>query len=148
MYFTWLSRRDQGHACDTHLGGENFNNRLVKHFVKRKHKDLSSNPRALCRLRTACERAKRTLFCATNISASGTIPGAASVCRILSPPVHLIFSNDIISCRPYPPAGTEFSFTFVSPQPSLQLLNNSQRRLSHNTLPQHAPILHPHPHRL
>ncbi|KAI5203746.1 heat shock 70 kDa protein [Aureobasidium subglaciale] len=52
-------------AGDTHLGGEDFDNRLVNHFVsefKRKHKkDLTSNPRALRRLRTACERAKRTL---------------------------------------------------------------------------------------
>ncbi|KAK9779297.1 putative Heat shock protein [Seiridium cardinale] len=52
-------------AGDTHLGGEDFDNRLVNHFVnefKRKFKkDLSSNARALRRLRTACERAKRTL---------------------------------------------------------------------------------------
>ncbi|KAG0344390.1 70-kilodalton heat shock protein, partial [Gamsiella multidivaricata] len=52
-------------AGDTHLGGEDFDNRLVNHFVqefKRKHKkDLSGNPRALRRLRTACERAKRSL---------------------------------------------------------------------------------------
>jgi heat shock protein 1/8 len=52
-------------AGDTHLGGEDFDNRLVSHFsdeFKRKHKkDLTSNPRALRRLRTACERAKRTL---------------------------------------------------------------------------------------
>lgn len=52
-------------AGDTHLGGEDFDNRLVTHFTqefKRKHKkDLSGNPRALRRLRTACERAKRTL---------------------------------------------------------------------------------------
>ena len=52
-------------AGDTHLGGEDFDNRLVTHFsqeFKRKHKkDLSGNPRALRRLRTACERAKRTL---------------------------------------------------------------------------------------
>ncbi|PHH50778.1 Heat shock 70 kDa protein [Ceratocystis fimbriata CBS 114723] len=52
-------------AGDTHLGGEDFDNRLVQHFVnefKRKHKkDLTSNARALRRLRTACERAKRTL---------------------------------------------------------------------------------------
>merc|ERR1712137_85667 len=52
-------------AGDTHSGGEDFDNRLVNHFVnefKRKHKkDLTSNPRALRRLRTACERAKRTL---------------------------------------------------------------------------------------
>ncbi|GBG00638.1 heat shock protein 70, partial [Raphidocelis subcapitata] len=52
-------------AGDTHLGGEDFDNRLVNHFVqefKRKNKkDISDNPRALRRLRTACERAKRTL---------------------------------------------------------------------------------------
>lgn len=52
-------------AGDTHLGGEDFDNRLVNHFVnefKRKNKkDLSANARALRRLRTACERAKRTL---------------------------------------------------------------------------------------
>ena len=52
-------------AGDTHLGGEDFDNRLVSHFVqefKRKQgKDISSNSRALRRLRTACERAKRTL---------------------------------------------------------------------------------------
>ncbi|RKU42943.1 Hsp70 chaperone [Coniochaeta pulveracea] len=52
-------------AGDTHLGGEDFDNRLVNHFsneFKRKYKkDLSTNARALRRLRTACERAKRTL---------------------------------------------------------------------------------------
>nr|AAR21577.1 heat shock protein 70 [Phytophthora nicotianae] len=52
-------------AGDTHLGGEDFDNRLVDHFTqefKRKHrKDLTHNQRALRRLRTACERAKRTL---------------------------------------------------------------------------------------
>ncbi|RWW83016.1 hypothetical protein BHE74_00008495 [Ensete ventricosum] len=52
-------------AGDTHLGGEDFDNRIVNHFVqefKRKHKkDISGNPRALRRSRTACERAKRTL---------------------------------------------------------------------------------------
>jgi L1 cell adhesion molecule like protein len=56
-------------AGDTHLGGEDFDNRLVNHFVgefKRKHKkDISGNPRALRRLRTACERAKRTLSSTT-----------------------------------------------------------------------------------
>ncbi len=52
-------------AGDTHLGGEDFDNRMVEHFVKefkRKNgKDISGNKRALRRLRTACERAKRTL---------------------------------------------------------------------------------------
>ena len=52
-------------AGDTHLGGEDFDNRLMNHFVaefKRKNKkDITGNARALRRLRTACERAKRTL---------------------------------------------------------------------------------------
>eukprot|EP01134_Creolimax_fragrantissima_P005615 CFRG5615T1 len=52
-------------AGDTHLGGEDFDNRLVDHFVKeflRKHKkDMSNNARSMRRLRTACEKAKRTL---------------------------------------------------------------------------------------
>jgi heat shock 70kDa protein 1/2/6/8 len=59
-------------AGDTHLGGEDFDNRMVAHFVdefKRKHKkDVSQNPRALRRLRTACERAKRTLSSAAQAS--------------------------------------------------------------------------------
>ncbi|XP_066149422.1 heat shock 70 kDa protein cognate 2 [Euwallacea fornicatus] len=56
-------------AGDTHLGGEDFDNRLVNHFAeefKRKFKkDLINNTRALRRLRTACERAKRTLSSST-----------------------------------------------------------------------------------
>ena len=56
-------------AGDTHLGGEDFDNRLVNYFVsefKRKNrKDINSNPRAIRRLRTACERAKRTLSSST-----------------------------------------------------------------------------------
>ena len=56
-------------AGDTHLGGEDFDNRMVEFFVqefKRKsRKDISNNPRALRRLRTACERAKRTLSSST-----------------------------------------------------------------------------------
>lgn len=52
-------------AGDTHLGGEDFDNRLTNHFIgefKRKNgKDLAKNKRAVRRLRTACERAKRTL---------------------------------------------------------------------------------------
>merc|ERR1712138_161569 len=56
-------------AGDTHLGGEDFDNRMVDYFLtefKRKFKkDLKSNQRALRRLRTACERAKRTLSSST-----------------------------------------------------------------------------------
>lgn len=59
-------------AGDTHLGGEDFDNLLVDHCVqefKRKTKlDVSTNPRALRRLRTACERAKRVLSSSTQTS--------------------------------------------------------------------------------
>jgi heat shock protein 1/8 len=52
-------------AGDTHLGGKDFDNRLLEHCVKifkRQHKkDISRNAKALRRLRTACERAKRIL---------------------------------------------------------------------------------------
>lgn len=57
-------------AGDANLGGEDFDNRLVDHFVaefKRKNKkDLSSDSRALRRLRTGCERAKRILSFTTS----------------------------------------------------------------------------------
>jgi len=57
-------------AGDTHLGGEDFDNRLVDFCVqdfKRKNrgKELTGNNRALRRLRTQCERAKRTLSSST-----------------------------------------------------------------------------------
>ncbi|KAN0021551.1 hypothetical protein ACTFIU_010158 [Dictyostelium citrinum] len=59
-------------AGNTHLGGEDFDNRLVNHFVeeiKRKHKvDIMDNQRAVRRLRTACERAKRTLSSSSQAS--------------------------------------------------------------------------------
>ena len=59
-------------AGDTHLGGEDFDNLLMQHFVqefKRKTKcDISENNRAKRRLRTACERAKRTLSSGTSAS--------------------------------------------------------------------------------
>lgn len=52
-------------AGDTHLGGEDFDNKMVEYFVdefKRKYKkDISGNKKSLRRLRTACENAKRTL---------------------------------------------------------------------------------------
>lgn len=56
-------------AGDTHLGGEDFDNRLVNHladeFKRKFRKDIRNNPRALRRLRTAAERAKRTLSSST-----------------------------------------------------------------------------------
>ena len=54
---------------DTRLGGEDFDNRMVDHFVeefkKKYKKDPTTNKRALRRLRTACERAKRQLSSST-----------------------------------------------------------------------------------
>jgi L1 cell adhesion molecule like protein len=57
-------------AGDTHLGGEDFDTNMVMYFIKefkRKHrgKDLSNDPRSMRRLRSACERAKRTLSSTT-----------------------------------------------------------------------------------
>jgi len=55
---------------DTHLGGEDFDQALTKYAYeqfKLKHKkDLTGNPRAMRRLRTACERAKRALSSTTS----------------------------------------------------------------------------------
>ena len=54
---------------DTHLGGEDFDTRMVEHFInefKRKNrKDIRANKRAIRRLRSSCERAKRTLSSST-----------------------------------------------------------------------------------
>lgn len=59
-------------AGDTHLGGEEFDNRMTSHFVsefKRKYKKgISGNPRSLRRLRTQCERVNRQLSSATQAS--------------------------------------------------------------------------------
>lgn len=59
-------------AGDTHLGGSDFDTALVEYCVgefKKKTKiDLISHPRAMRRLRTACERAKHTLSSATQAS--------------------------------------------------------------------------------
>ena len=56
-------------AGDTHLGGEDFDYRIVEFCVKdfkRKHQlDPTQNPRSMRRLKTACEAAKRTLSSAT-----------------------------------------------------------------------------------
>ncbi|KAJ1694504.1 hypothetical protein LUZ63_011202 [Rhynchospora breviuscula] len=56
-------------AGDTHLGGEDFDNRMLNYFVqefkRKQRKDISSNPRALRRLKTACEQAKRILSATT-----------------------------------------------------------------------------------
>jgi len=66
---------------DTHLGGEDFDQALVHFFIKefqKKHKkDITGNKRSLRRLRTACERAKRTLSASkeTNIEIDSLFDG-------------------------------------------------------------------------
>lgn len=54
---------------DMYLGGSNFDERLTEHFIKKfkqeSGKDISNVPKAIARLRNACERAKRTLSSAT-----------------------------------------------------------------------------------
>ena len=56
-------------AGNTHLGGEDFDNRMVDYFVqefkKKNRKDISTNQRSMRRLRTSCERAKRSLSSST-----------------------------------------------------------------------------------
>jgi L1 cell adhesion molecule like protein len=56
-------------AGDTHLGGEDFDNILVdwaaEEFRRKSKVDIKGNARALRRLRTACERAKRNLSSST-----------------------------------------------------------------------------------
>jgi len=57
-------------AGNTHLGGEDFDNILLNHFIcefRRKHRhDIKSNKRSVRRLKTACEKLKRTLSSVTN----------------------------------------------------------------------------------
>ncbi|GKA86012.1 heat shock cognate 70 kDa protein 2-like protein [Tanacetum coccineum] len=52
-------------AGDSHLGGQDFDNRMLTHFVpeflRKNKKDISGDPRALGQLIAVCERAKRTL---------------------------------------------------------------------------------------
>jgi L1 cell adhesion molecule like protein len=56
-------------AGDTHLGGEDFDNTMVDwcvaEFKKKSKLDVAGNSKALRRLRTACERAKRNLSSST-----------------------------------------------------------------------------------
>lgn len=59
-------------AGDTHLGGEDFDNKLVEfcasEFLKKHRIDIHNNARALRRLRTQCEKAKRILSCSAQTS--------------------------------------------------------------------------------
>nr|GEY54502.1 probable mediator of RNA polymerase II transcription subunit 37c [Tanacetum cinerariifolium] len=62
----------KGTDGDSRLGGEDFDNAMITYFVRefrrKQKKDISENPRALGRLRVACERAKRILSTATQTS--------------------------------------------------------------------------------
>ena len=75
-------------AGNTHLGGEDFDNRMVDYFVsdfkQKNKKDLKTNPKSLRRLRTACERAKKTLSSATqaNIEIDSLFEGIDFYSRI------------------------------------------------------------------
>jgi L1 cell adhesion molecule like protein len=66
---------------NTHLGGEDIDNRLVNYFVeeikRKKRLSIIKNPKALRRLRTACEKAKRTLSFAvvTNVEVDALFHG-------------------------------------------------------------------------
>jgi L1 cell adhesion molecule like protein len=68
-------------AGDTHLGGEDFDTLMVEYFMaefkKKNKKDMSENKRAVRRLRTACESAKRTLSSSSvaNIEIDGLFDG-------------------------------------------------------------------------
>lgn len=59
-------------AGDTHLGGEDFDNRLVEFctgdFMKKTGIDIRNDPRAMRRLRTQCEKAKRMLSSSSQAS--------------------------------------------------------------------------------
>ena len=59
-------------AGDTHLGGEDFDSRMVSHFIEefktKYQKDISGDKKSVQRLRTACKRAKRTLSSITEAS--------------------------------------------------------------------------------
>ena len=60
---------------DTHLGGEDFDQRVMEYFIKlikRKYKkDISGDARALQKLRREAERAKRALSSQHQVSSGG-----------------------------------------------------------------------------
>ena len=64
-----VSSRSRATNGDTHLGGEDFDNKIVEfcagEFLKKSGQDIRSDPRAMRRLRTQCEKAKRTLSAST-----------------------------------------------------------------------------------
>ncbi|CAL4938756.1 unnamed protein product [Urochloa decumbens] len=80
-------------AGDTHLGGLDFDNEMVTHFVRefiRKHKtvrDIRNNRKAMQRLRAACERAKRILSSTTQTTIEvDALHGGIDFCEIITRP--------------------------------------------------------------
>ncbi|CAG2184951.1 HSPA1s [Mytilus edulis] len=75
-------------AGNSHLGGDDFDNRIVNHFVnefKRKYKkDISGNNLAIRKLRTACEKAKRALSSSTEVVLVGGSTRIPKIQTILS----------------------------------------------------------------
>ena len=75
-------------AGDTHLGGEDIDNRIVNHILeefKRKHKiDISDNKKSVRRIRTAAEKAKRSLSgqTQTNIEIDAVYDGIDFNCQL------------------------------------------------------------------
>ncbi|CAI9116094.1 OLC1v1017160C1 [Oldenlandia corymbosa var. corymbosa] len=94
----------KGTAGDTHLGGGDFDARLVDHFImvfKRKHnKDISGNPKSIRRLRTACERAKRILSSSaeTRIDIDSLFEGIDFSATITRPKFEELNSDLFIKC--------------------------------------------------
>ena len=79
----------QATAGDTNLGGEDFDNRDIDFCLqdfecKNRGKDISGNQCAIRRLRTQCERAKRTLFSAmqATIEIDSLFDGIAFSCNL------------------------------------------------------------------
>ncbi|CAI9092429.1 OLC1v1027658C1 [Oldenlandia corymbosa var. corymbosa] len=91
-------------AGDTHLGGEDFDNRMMNHFLKefkRKHrKDISGNPKSMRRLRTGCEKAKRILSsCSeTRIDIDSLFEGIDFSAAITRPKFEELNSDLFVKC--------------------------------------------------
>jgi len=90
-------------AGNSHLGGEDINNRMMKYFVEelrtKNRVEISGNSRALRRLKSACERAKRHLSYAikTDIEVDGLVRGFDWHASILEPNLKKLISISLKS---------------------------------------------------
>lgn len=86
-------------AGDTHLGGEDFDNTLLdffkKEFKKKTGHDISDDARAIRRLRSACERAKRTLSSVAQTTVE--VDSLYSVCTSIFRKIYL--HSNFVHCR-------------------------------------------------